>query len=110
NAEDSLSVWKDRQFRVGSRSDRMGLRLDGDPIAIASSPGRLSAPVAPGAVQLAGGQLILLGVAGGTMGGYPHIAHVISADIDRLGQLRPGDVIRFRVVTLDEARRADGVM
>lgn len=110
NAEDPLSVWTDCRFRVGSRSDRMGLRLEGDPIAITASPGRLSAPVAPGAVQLAGGQLILLGVAGGTMGGYPHVAHVISADIDRLGQLRPGDLIRFRGVTLDEARRADDAM
>jgi allophanate hydrolase subunit 2 len=61
-------------------------------------------------VQVAGGQLIVLGVAGGTMGGYPHVAHVISADLDRLGQLRPGDEIRFRRVTLDEARGADRAM
>ena len=106
-AFDRPSFWADRRFRVGSRSDRMGLRLEGEPVAITSTAGRLSAPVAPGAVQVAGGQLIVLGVAGGTMGGYPHIAHVISADLDRLGQLRPGDEIRFRSVTLDEARRAD---
>lgn len=104
------SPWDDRPFRVGSRSNRMGLRLEGDPIALDSPPERLSAPVAPGAVQLAGGQLIVLGVAGGTMGGYPHIAHVISADLDRLGQLRPGDIIRFRRVTLHEARDADREM
>jgi allophanate hydrolase subunit 2 len=85
----------------------MGLRLEGDAIMVESPPERLSAPVAPGAVQVAGGQLIVLGVAGGTMGGYPHIAHVISADLDRLGQLRPGDVIRFRRTTLDQARLAD---
>ncbi len=104
---DRSAFWADRRFRVGSRSDRMGLRLEGEPVATASPPGRLSAPVAPGAVQVAGGQLIVLGVAGGTMGGYPHVAYVISADLDRLGQLRPGDVIRFRRATLDEARRAD---
>jgi biotin-dependent carboxylase-like uncharacterized protein len=103
-------IWADRPFRVGSQSNRMGLRLEGAPIDIDSPPERLSAPVAPGAVQLAGGQLIVLGIAGGTMGGYPHIAHVISADLDRLGQLRPGDVIGFRRVTLDEARRADRQM
>lgn len=107
---DPSGCWADRCFRVGSRSDRMGLRLESDPIAIDSPPERLSAPVAPGSVQVAGGQLIVLGVAGGTMGGYPHIAHVISADLDRLGQLRPGDVIRFRRVTLDEAREADREM
>ena len=88
----------------------MGLRLEGEPVAIVSPPDRLSAPVAPGAVQVAGGQLIVLGVACGTMGGYPHVAHVISADLDRLGQLRPGDVIRFHRVGLDEARRADQAM
>jgi biotin-dependent carboxylase-like uncharacterized protein len=106
-AFDRSSFWADRRFRVGSRSDRMGLQLEGEPVAVASPPGRLSAPVAPGAIQVAGGQLIVLGISSGTMGGYPHVAHVISADLDRLGQLRPGDPIRFRRVTLDEARRAD---
>jgi 5-oxoprolinase (ATP-hydrolysing) subunit C len=107
---DPSSFWTDRRFRIGSRSDRMGLRLEGEPVAIVSPPDRLSAPVAPGAVQVAGGQLIVLGVACGTMGGYPHVAHVISADLDRLGQLRPGDLIRFHRVGLDEARRADQAM
>lgn len=107
---DPTGSWADRPFRIGSQSNRMGLRLEADPIAIDSPPERLSAPVAPGAVQVAGGQLIILGVAGGTMGGYPHIAHVISADLDRLGQLRPGDVIRFRRMTLDEACGEDRAM
>jgi 5-oxoprolinase (ATP-hydrolysing) subunit C len=107
---DPSSFWSDRRFRVGSSSDRMGLRLEGEPVAIASPADRLSAPVAPGAIQVAGGQLIVLGVACGTMGGYPHVAHVISADLDRLGQLRPGDAIAFNRVTLDDARRADQAM
>ncbi len=96
--------WIDQSYRVGSRSDRMGLRLEGEPIAVDSPADRLSAPVAPGAVQVAGGRLIVLGIAGGTMGGYPHVAHVITADLDRLGQLRPGDLVRFQRTTLDEAR------
>ena len=81
----------------------MGLRLQGDPVEVSSPPDRLSAPVAPGAIQIAGGQLIVLGVACGTMGGYPHVAQLISADLDRLGQLRPGDAITFRRVALGEA-------
>jgi antagonist of KipI len=44
------------------------------------------------------------------MGGYPHVAQVISADLDRLGQLRPGDAIRFRPISLVEARDADRAM
>jgi 5-oxoprolinase (ATP-hydrolysing) subunit C len=101
------SFWAGRRFRVGSRSDRMGLRLEGDPLKTLVEAERLSTPVAPGAVQLAGGQPIILGVACGTVGGYPHIAHVISADLHRLGQLKPGDLLGFRRVTLEDARLLD---
>lgn len=73
-------------------------------MTVAPTPERLSSPVAPGAIQVAGGQLIVLGVACGTLGGYPHVAHVISADLDRLGQLKPGDTIAFRRVTLEDAQ------
>jgi biotin-dependent carboxylase-like uncharacterized protein len=99
--------WTGREFRVSSKANRVGLRLESEPIIVSSPPERLSAPVAPGAIQVAGGKIIILGVACGTMGGYPHIAQVISADIDRIGQLRPGDSIQFLPVTLMEARRLD---
>jgi biotin-dependent carboxylase-like uncharacterized protein len=95
------------EFRVGQNSDRMGLRLDAPPLPWPAEADRLSTPVAPGAIQLAGGAPLLLGVACGTMGGYPHLAHVISADLDRIGQLRPGDRIRFQRVTLADARQLD---
>lgn len=94
-------------YRVESASDRVGLRLDGPSIAGVDIPDRPSAPVAPGAVQVAGGRVLILGVAGGTMGGYPHVAHVIAADLDRLGQARPGQQLRFARVELAEARRLD---
>ncbi|WP_165246464.1 5-oxoprolinase subunit C family protein [Paludisphaera soli] len=97
------------RFRIGSRSDRMGLRLEGEggSISVATTADRLSAPVTPGAIQAAGGRLIVLGVSCGTMGGYPHVAQVISADLDRLGRLRPGDPIAFRTVATAEARALD---
>ena len=72
-----------------------------------TGPDRLSTPVAPGAVQWAGGLPLVLGVACGTMGGYPHVAHVISADLDQLAQARPGDQIRFVLVDLSSARELD---
>ncbi len=107
HAELDAGFWSGRRFRVGSQSSRMGLRLEGDPVTVISPPGRLSTPVAPGAIQVAGGQLIVLGVACGTMGGYPHVAHLASIDLDRLGQLKPGDEITFCRVTVDEARTVD---
>ena len=97
-----------RAYLVGGASDRRGLRLEGQPPLLGfDRPGRASAPVAPGALQIAGDRPIILGVAGGTMGGYPHVAHVISADLDRIGQARPGDWLRFARVDLAEARRLD---
>ena len=95
----------DRIFEVRPESNRMGLRLQGDPL---KAPQRemVSQPVAPGAVQITrDGQPILLGVDGQTIGGYPRIAHVISADLDIVGQLRPRDRVRFELVTLEEAER-----
>ena len=86
----------------------MGIRLEGPALWISYPAARPSIRAGgPGAIQVAGGQLIILGVACGTMGGYPHVAHLISADLDRVGQLAPGDLIQFSTVTLDEARTLD---
>jgi antagonist of KipI len=92
-----------QEYTVTPESNRMGLRLEGDPLAV---PKRelVSEPVCPGAVQVtSNGRCIVLGVDGQTIGGYPKIAQVISADLDKLGQLRPGEAIRFRQVGLEEA-------
>jgi allophanate hydrolase subunit 2 len=58
-------------------------------------------------VQWTGKELIVLGPACGTMGGYPHIANVISPDIPRLAQFRPGDRVRIEHLTLERAWQAD---
>jgi antagonist of KipI len=90
-------------FRVSPASNRMGLRLEGAPLAV---PAReiVSEPVCPGTVQvMRDGQCIILGIDGQTIGGYPKIAQVISADLDRLGQLRPGEAVTFEYVSLAEA-------
>lgn len=98
--------WHGQQYAVTPASNRMGLRLRGEPIAFRGGVARemVSEPVAPGAVQVTrDGQCIVLGVDGQTIGGYPKVAHVIAADLDRLGQIRPGQGVRFHPVTLDEA-------
>ena len=61
--------------------------------------------VSLGAVQVPDGGLpIILFVEQQTTGGYPKIANVISADLRRLGQLRPRDEVRFELVTFETAR------
>jgi biotin-dependent carboxylase-like uncharacterized protein len=95
-----------QEFMVTPASDRMGLRLSGAALRVPTRE-LLSEPVSPGAVQVTrDGQCIVLGVDGQTIGGYPKIAHVISADLDKLGQLRPGESIRFVRATLEEAENA----
>jgi antagonist of KipI len=94
-----------REYTVSPASNRMGLRLTGEPIA--RRPGELiSEAVAPGAVQVTNDGLpVVLGVDGQTIGGYPKIAHIIRADLDRLAQLRPGDRVRFERVTPERAEQ-----
>ena len=96
-------------FRVGPLSDRVGIRLLGPSCTVRNHQNaqRRSAPVAFGAIQSTPNGLIILGPACGTMGGYPHVAHVISADLDRLAQLRSGDPVRFSYLDLAIARRLD---
>ena len=92
-----------QEFTVSASSDRMGLRLRGAPLQV---PARelLSEPVCPGTVQVTrDGQCIVLGVDGQTIGGYPKIATIIQADLDKVGQLRSGDSVRFVRSNLGEA-------
>jgi antagonist of KipI len=92
-------------YRVAEESNRMGLRLEGQPIARESADEMTSEGVSIGAVQItAGGLPIILFVEQQTTGGYAKIANVISADLHSLGQLRPRDEIRFEPVDWETAR------
>lgn len=90
-------------YIVQEESNRMGLRLRG--AAIPSPAGTMLTEGVPlGAVQIPpDGQPIILFVEHQTTGGYPKPASVISADLWRVGQLRPRDAIRFELVTLEKA-------
>jgi 5-oxoprolinase (ATP-hydrolysing) subunit C len=92
-----------QSYEVTPASSRMGVRLRGEPLVVAPRE-MTSEPVCPGAIQVTrDGQCILLGVDGQTIGGYPKVAHVIGADHDRVGQLRPGARVRFEYVSVEEA-------
>jgi antagonist of KipI len=94
-------------WHIASAGNRQGLRLEGGLLAPADATERISEPVAPGTIQLPpDGRPIVLLADAQTHGGYPRIGHVIRADWPRLGQLRPGESLRFRPCTHDEARLA----
>lgn len=92
-------------WRVAPASDRQGLRLDGPALALESPREMISEPLVPGTIQLPpqGGPIVLLADAQ-TVGGYPVIGIVASADLPRLAQCRPGDVVHLRATGLDGAR------
>ena len=83
----------------------MGCRLQGPALELLNETGLLSSAVTFGTVQVpAGGQPIVLLADHQTTGGYPRIAHVISADFSALAQVRPGQRLRFQEVALAEAQ------
>ncbi|WP_102126922.1 biotin-dependent carboxyltransferase family protein [Deinococcus planocerae] len=93
-------------FTVSGQADRMGVRL-GEVVPAPHDPTRVSLPNPPGAVQLPpDGRPILLLSDAGTHGGYTTPLVVARVDLPTLGQLRPGDRVRLRAVTLEAAHAA----
>jgi antagonist of KipI len=94
------------EFKVSPDSDRMGVRLDGPELKREDKTDLISEAVAPGTVQVppSGKPILLLGDCQ-TIGGYPKIAQVITADLPIAAQLRAGDGIRFLEVSLEDAQR-----
>jgi len=97
-----------RPFRASSRSDRMGLRLDGAAMTGAAAfAGLPSVAVFPGTVQVPpDGRPIVLLADAQTIGGYPVLGQVIAVDLQWAAQLRPGQEVRFEAVSLAEAHAA----
>jgi biotin-dependent carboxylase-like uncharacterized protein len=88
-------------FRVGQSSNRMGIRLEGNKLSPPSKE-MISSPVIPGIIQLPpSGYPIILMNDGQTVGGYPRIAKVPDVELWRLGQLKPGDKVRFKLTRSD---------
>lgn len=85
-------------FTITNQSDRMGFRLKGEPLLTTTNEEVISSAVGFGTVQLLpDGQLIVLMADHQTTGGYPRVAHVISAHHSRLAQMKAGEMVRFRL-------------
>jgi antagonist of KipI len=94
-------------YRVTKDANRMGLRLSGPSLAGGMTGELVSSAVCPGTVQMTHGGLPMLLLADAqTVGGYPRMANVFSADLPVCGQLRPGDEVVFVLGGLAEAEAA----
>jgi len=97
----------DSEYLVSTGADRMGMRLKGPPLEHARGFNIISDGIAPGSVQVPGNeQPIVLLADRQTVGGYPKIATVISADLPAVGRLPIGAKVRFAPVCIDEAEAA----
>lgn len=105
-AEAELEVLTATEWVVGAASNRIGLRLEGGAVVVQPPPsGSPSTGMVTGAIQIPpDGQPIVLLPDHATVGGYPVAASVITADLGLIGQVGPGDRLRFELVSVDEAR------
>ncbi len=103
---DSVQTFLASDYTVSPQADRMGYRLTGPALAHAKGYDIVSDGIVAGAVQVPGSGLpIVLMVDHQTIGGYPKIATVISADIPVIARRKPGRQIRFVAVSVPEAER-----
>ncbi|WP_252311152.1 biotin-dependent carboxyltransferase family protein [Sinobaca sp. H24] len=103
---ESVELFYRQGYTVTKDADRMGCRLEGETLSHVDSADILSEASSFGTIQVpAGGQPIILMADRQTTGGYTRIATVISADLPKAAQLYPGQRVRFKKVSLENANQ-----
>jgi 5-oxoprolinase (ATP-hydrolysing) subunit C len=106
-SDEAAALFLASVYAVTRDADRMGMRLDGPVLEHVRGYNIVSDGIVTGAIQVPGNGLpIILLADHQTTGGYPKLGAVISADIPRLGRLRPGDALRFEEVSIEAAEAA----
>jgi biotin-dependent carboxylase-like uncharacterized protein len=103
-SEEGKKIFYEKEFKVSKLSDRMGMRLEGPKIDNIVNTNIKSEGLIKGVIQVpADGNPIIMLSDHGTVGGYPKIGAVASADYDRLVQMVPGSKIKFKEINLSDA-------
>jgi len=94
-------------YTVSGASNRTGVRLEGPGIEKhADAPASiLSEGILAGAIQVPGDGKPIILMNETVTGGYCKIAVVIAADLPLLGQVAPGDTVRFQETDLSQAHK-----
>ena len=104
-SEETQNNFFNQEFKVTKLADRMGIRISGRKLENIVSTNIKSEGLVRGVIQVpADGEPIIMLSDHGTIGGYPKIGVVISADMDLVGQLTPGSIMYFKEVSLEEAQ------
>jgi len=105
-SKESKNIFFKNEFNVTKLTDRMGMRLEGNKIKNIVDTNIKSEGLIKGTIQIpADGNPIIMLSDHGTIGGYPKIGVVISADYDKLVQIVPGSKIKFKEVSLSDAEK-----
>jgi urea carboxylase len=111
---DDIATFFATEWRVHYNSSRTGVRLIGPKPTWARRDGGEAGlhpsnihdtAYAIGTVDFTGDMPVILGPDGPSLGGFVCPATIVSAELWKIGQLKAGDGVRFRAVSLDEARR-----
>jgi len=103
-SDEGKKIFFEKEYTVSKLSDRMGMRLEGSKIENVVDTNIRSEGLIKGVIQVpADGSPIIMLSDHGTIGGYPKIGVVISADYDKLVQLSPGSKIKFQEIELADA-------
>ena len=95
-SDETLKTFVSMPFIITTQSDRMGLRLDGEPLLSHLSHDILSEGILPGSIQVpSNGKPIILMRDFPCTGGYPKIAVLKNEDVSKIAQLPPGTNINF---------------
>ena len=104
--DEDIRLFLSQEYKVTSQSDRMGIRLSGEPLKSKNGMDIISDGIVFGSVQVPNsGEPIILMADHQTTGGYAKIATVISVDLPRASQLLAGNTVRFKSVTVEEAEQ-----
>lgn len=104
--DEDIRLFLSQEYEVNAQSDRMGIRLSGEPLKSKNGMDIISDGIVFGSVQVPNsGEPIILMADHQTTGGYAKIATVISVDLPRASQLSVGNTVRFKSVTVDEAEQ-----
>lgn len=104
--KDNIQILFKSIYEITNECDRMGYRLSGEKINHINGADIVSDGIAFGAIQVPGhGNPIIMMADRQTVGGYAKIANVISVDLYKLAQAKPGDKVRFKEVDIYESHR-----
>jgi antagonist of KipI len=94
--ETSQALFTNQIFTIAPQSNRMGYRMEGATLSLKEKTELISTAVTRGIVQVTNqGHPIILMADAQTIGGYPRIARIVSSDLSKLAQCRPGVKVRF---------------